>query len=1116
MKKLISFILCLSMLITIFPVYGEDIDSDLVLGCLECGLAEGHLDNCSQFINECTCGEEVHIEGCNLFIETNDEIFEENSENIDSEIEETDEILEDFENVDIEKIDKNIETIECTCDLEEHSNDCPLYEKPNLSYDLLMGLENFIDWVILFENENYTDFIENLSNEERENLISQIELLYSELLEPTEEEIELKLRLINLLNSYIVVVCEECGEEEGHSEDCSFSEKDSPDLEIEGIDNNSELEDTENNSDLVYSVSPDTEIIISDFETLMGINNLDELYQLLLEMMFEKGEDFLTENEVQALYDKVVEMNEIEEYEYYEDLVDTLQYIAGDYELNNAVILADWSGQTSGTYTVPSSGYTITKEITITGTLTLNGSGMINRGSSYTGILFNIKDGGKLVINGTTGAITINGNNKSGITINCSENLELTNVIIKNVQNAASKSAGIQVTATTTSSSVIKVTNCQFINCNSYAGAALYLAGAGGAKVTVSNTIIDDCDTVTGSDYGGAIRTNGAGKYQFVLRDSVVRNCDSQVFGGGVYWNAVGAGAKITIEDCHILNNTAVERGGGIFFEGSNNEIIANSGNPTSALISGNIPSEGIVGTLIQGNKAVDGAGICYKCYSNTNGIKIPTTYVSFGENVVISGNSATNGAGVAFMLDASDNNYEIGSEFTFNIDGAIIEDNTATNSGGGIFVRKGREDYIVNVYMRSGVVENNIAANGGGLGMTTLDGVLTGGNYTMIGGTFINNISTQNGGALYIQGGNIEIFDGVLSNNNAENNGGAIYVNTDTVNVNISVYDGEIIGNESGNHAGAIGVNASSGCSVTLNIGELFCKGENITEHNDNTCPVISDNIATKFGGAFCLHGDADKLFVNFYCGDIIGNKAIRNYGSNSLKQNGGTVTVYGGDIDPGIMVGGGSYTDTRIDAEQVYFNLWSNYPNGPTEPTVIDVTRGVTFVFPSDTYDWSGHILSGWASQPDTKGLYVPVQGEYVVDEETTEYSDFYAVWDAQTSYIVYIPEKIIVNNETGEGLFEISADVNYFKKDSLLNVYIESDLVLEGINTGTLCDFSIISDENNEGIQSGDILAWYKYNYRDSKLVYLVLDDLPKTVDKYSGYLTFTIEYSEVEDE
>jgi len=496
--------------------------------------------------------------------------------------------------------------------------------------------------------------------------------------------------------------------------------------------------------------------------------------------------------------------------------------------------------------------------------------------------------------------------------------------------------------------------------------------------------------------------------------------------------------------------------------------------------------------------------------------------YLEYGDATIKGGTikncSSDNGGAV----------YVVGGDFY--MEGGTITNCTSENGGAvyindGLFAMTGgkfynnRSDNGGSVYVNGGSFElsngefyDNESDYGGAV-------YVNNGSFTIRGGEFRTNTATD-GGAAYISGGSVDIYNGTFDNNDAVKNGGAIYVNTNSVDVHINVFDGVITNNTSGNHAGAIGANASGNYAVTLNIGLESCKGSNCNEHDDGTCPIINNNTASRLGGAFCLHGEAQKLFVNIYCGNVKDNIAIRNSGSNTLNQGGGHVIVWGGDIAPGIMVGGGIYDDNRVKEDQIYIRFWANYDGGPADPVIVEVTYGITMVFPVDTYEWTGHELSGWSTSPDTTGLYVPANGQYSISYTNDGYLDFYAAWDAVTSYIAYIPDTLPIEQETKTGDMDISAQLNYFKANSTLNIYVNSDFALTNASNTHSILYQITSNEFGDYniIENGGLVATFQYNnLLNKKLTAKIRRDSPiKYSDSYSGTMTFTVEYDETKDE
>jgi hypothetical protein len=80
----------------------------------------------------------------------------------------------------------------------------------------------------------------------------------------------------------------------------------------------------------------------------------------------------------------------------------------------------------------------------------------------------------------------------------------------------------------------------------------------------------------------------------------------------------------------------------------------------------------------------------------------------------------------------------------------------------------------------------------------------------------------------------------------------------------------------------------------------------------------LLQNNTAAISGGAICLHSETNQLAVNVYCGLITDNIAVRYEGTNSINQEGGILTIYGGEIEAGISVGLGTYADLRPGADE------------------------------------------------------------------------------------------------------------------------------------------------------------------------------------------------------
>lgn len=443
---------------------------------------------------------------------------------------------------------------------------------------------------------------------------------------------------------------------------------------------------------------------------------------------------------------------------------------------------------------------------------------------------------------------------------------------------------------------------------------------------------------------------------------------------------------------------------------------------------------------------------------------------------------------------------YVSGGNFTMN--GGNISASSGVY-GGAVYVSGG------NYVMNDGTISGCEATYGGAV-------YVNGGNFEMHGGMFTQNIADE-GGAVYVTGGNILMDGGTFNKNSANKMGGAMYINAENNDAVINILGGAITNNDAGNHGGAISADVSGNYSVTLNVGLDACRGEVHSAHVNGACPTIENNTAGTLGGAFCLHSATEQINVNIYCGSIINNKATKNPGSNTLNQGGGHVVIWGGAISPGIMVGGGIYDDNRVDETQVFIRLHANYDGGPTEPVIVEVTHGITMTFPVDTYIRLGYELSGWSTAPDASGLYIPSNGQYAIDNNVDGYLDFYVVWNAVTTYTITVPDSMVLH-DTDIGSMNIDANLSYFKANSILNVTVHNDGVLETPEGATL---TYHMESNNSGVfrpvSDGDVVATFQYNNQDTKTLNLALDEGQTILyaGLYTDALTFVIEYFEEED-
>jgi len=273
------------------------------------------------------------------------------------------------------------------------------------------------------------------------------------------------------------------------------------------------------------------------------------------------------------------------------------------------------------------------------------------------------------------------------------------------------------------------------------------------ATLTIDSVILDGGNQ-TAINNNQLIFTNGTGDITVNLTGNTVLKNNNTV-GLGAAAVIYAASNKLNISDnVQIINNTATDRGGGIFVIGtltmSGGEI---SDNPSISAGGGVYVSNStfiMTGGIISGNTASYGGGV----------ILDNSTFTMSGGT--ISGNTALAGGGVV-----------AGRNSTFNMTGGTISDNIATVHGGGLNVGSSG---VVNI--SGGLITNNAAAqNGGGLNVDTMGAII------MTGGKITDNTASGLGNGIYFEGnaksvtlgGNAQIGDSLGSGN-------GIYLDTDMI----------------------------------------------------------------------------------------------------------------------------------------------------------------------------------------------------------------------------------------------------------------------------------------------------------------------------------------------
>ena len=578
----------------------------------------------------------------------------------------------------------------------------------------------------------------------------------------------------------------------------------------------------------------------------------------------------------------------------------------------------------NGTITVPE-GKTLTIQCI--------GNAELKRGTSNEKDvpLFQV-DGGKLIIQSTSGTITVDGNKiavgraafvvgitKSG-TDKGGSTLELTNVIIKNCYSDNQGYAGaIDLLSGSDYRPLhsLIMNNCVIDNCQAPHGSAIYFRGNSMGQALITDTVIKNCVTygkneTDGDDQGGTIRSNGQNGSFVVFERCILKNnrsgystldtlkSGSRCYGGAIYWNAAGKlstsykdtidtanlRAKMYIYDCQIVDNKTTNRGGGIFNESNMyigtrhmedflNERVDQTSNIKGTLIDGNV-AEGCTA-----NNAFNcGGGIMVPSYGGgAEESQDMDVTLNVGRGVFITNNKSDHGGGLAMQINETDDK-EKGVTFTIKYDGAVMQKNESDENGGGIYIRMTTDFYNSQLDLVSGMISENKARNGGGI--------------------YVENTNINIGTSETTTDNPIKVEKNV-----AMGDGGGIYLNqekayADSVQINVS--NGFVSDNQADGNGGGIYQTGICGNCIVTGAGE------------------IKNNIAANGGGIYISGGSS--LMVSG--GSVSFNKAICNENVNHISNSGETVTNQSAFKDAITCgVGGGIYVANGTANKQSSFNM-------------------------------------------------------------------------------------------------------------------------------------------------------------------------------------------------
>jgi len=529
--------------------------------------------------------------------------------------------------------------------------------------------------------------------------------------------------------------------------------------------------------------------------------------------------------------------------------------------------------------------------------------------------------------------------------------------------------------------------------------------GNGTGEVTINGGVVTAVVATTGTAIGGGIgwgspggiglvTINGGTIYAYNHKNT--ENIPVAAIGGaGSSSNNALPGTIININGGTIYAESAL--GPAI---GAGGSKLKKGGDATITITGGDI-------TAITKNKysCAIGGGTSYNKGGSSTGLNGGDAIITISGNPVIRTGSI--GGGIT-----GDTNGKIGSA-KINISGGTIQGQfllakgsstlpTFTMTGGtingklseGNFLRKREDGGAVHMEegtftLNGGVIENCKGVRGGAV-------YLAGGKFIMSGGTIRDCESTSHGGAIFMNESSVNITGGEISNNlayggngggvyiigndfhmsgatsiqgnsaiNDDNNGGyggGVYVFSDNKDVTVDLLSGSIIENTSEKKGGGVCVVINSDHKAIVKVGEL---------NGGNVNPEISRNHTLLQGAG--LHVQGTRADITIKSGKIKGNKVGAYVPNNDVSNEGGLVSLNGGDVTHNVITFHANYAGADPAS---------------TQQNVVTATRSQLI---PPVLKRQGYDFEGWSTKKDGTGEIYQSNDIVSIDSDL----DLYAKW-------------------------------------------------------------------------------------------------------------------------
>ncbi len=397
-----------------------------------------------------------------------------------------------------------------------------------------------------------------------------------------------------------------------------------------------------------------------------------------------------------------------------------------------------------------------------------------------------------------------------------------------------------------------------------------------GVWVLADGTFIMNGGTIQGNnttDTGSGVAVKGS----FVMNAGSIKDNTATKSAGGVIIRNTGT---FSMTGGTIENNTAGQNGGGIYIQ-SDNKTTMEGGTVTNnkAAMGGGIfvgAGSGVVFEMSGGTIEKHGT-VTDPCEILGAGVYVSSGKFNMTGGSIRNNHTTANGAGVYAAK-------------TFNMSGTSeIYENSTTSDGGGVYVAEG-VTYTMNNSAQKTIYDNE-AANGGGVAVA--------GTFNMKKGFIANNITTTNGGGVYVNGGKFEMTTTdakTISSNTAGNYGAGVYLNDGTFDMNA----GSICNHGDGSTTTVTTAGAKEGAGVCA-------AGTSVVTMTGGS---ISNNYVSGSGAGISVRDTAQFIMND---GSISGNTAKASGGAMIVRSK-RTETVEEQEIlVSGFIMNGGAISDNH-----------------------------------------------------------------------------------------------------------------------------------------------------------------------------------------------------------